>query len=152
VTSREVVAGDRRSVVVVLGKGDDPVEAITTAVRQHGIRAAQVTGVGGFRSVRLGFFDRARKAYEPIEVDEQVEVLSLLGDIAVADGETVVHAHAVLGRRNGSTVGGHLLAGEVWPTLEVIVTEVAPELARRTDPETGLALIHLDGHPDAAGR
>jgi predicted DNA-binding protein with PD1-like motif len=52
-----------------------------------------------------------------------------------------LHLHAVLGRSDGSTVGGHLLRGEVWPTLEAIITEVAPELAKRIDPETGLALI-----------
>jgi predicted DNA-binding protein with PD1-like motif len=53
----------------------------------------------------------------------------------------VVHLHAVLGRRDGSTIGGHLLRGEVWPTLEVIVAEVGPELTKRIDPQTGLALL-----------
>jgi predicted DNA-binding protein with PD1-like motif len=77
-------------------------------------------------------------------------VLSLLGDVADKDGTPVVHAHAVLGRRDGSVVGGHLLAGEVWPTLEVILTEVAPQLAKRVDPETGLALIDLKAVPESS--
>ena len=71
-------------------------------------------------------------------------MLSVLGDIADKDGAPVVHAHAVLGRHDGSVVGGHLLSAQVWPTLEVILTEVAPALAKRVDPETGLALIELD--------
>lgn len=49
----------------------------------------------------------------------------------------------MLGRPDGSTVGGHLLEGEVWPTLEVVATEVAPELAKEVDPETGPALISI---------
>ncbi len=55
-----------------------------------------------------------------------------------------MHAHAVLGRADGSTVGGHLLEGEVWPTLEVVVSEAPATLRKRVDPETGLALIDLD--------
>jgi predicted DNA-binding protein with PD1-like motif len=100
-----------------------------------------VTAVGGFASADLGYFDGEAGDYLHIPVTEQVEVLSLMGDVAQDSGETALHLHAVLGRRDGSTVGGHLLRGEVWPTLEVIVTEVAPELAKRYDPQTGLALI-----------
>jgi predicted DNA-binding protein with PD1-like motif len=64
----------------------------------------------------LGYFDRERKEYEEIEVDEQVEVLTLLGDVTVAEGEPKIHAHVVLGKRNAA-VGGHLLRAQVWPTL-----------------------------------
>ncbi|HEX6498653.1 MAG TPA: DUF296 domain-containing protein [Micromonosporaceae bacterium] len=67
--------------------------------------------------------------------------VSLLGDVAEKDGKPALHLHAVVGRSDGTTMGGHLLRGEVWPTLEVLVTEVGPELAKRYDPETGLALL-----------
>jgi uncharacterized protein len=69
----------------------------------------------------------------------------LLGDLILEDGEPKVHAHVVLGRSDGSTVGGHLLEGDVWPTLEVVLTEAPGSLRKRLDPETGLALIDLDG-------
>ena|SRR5690348_9317626 len=136
--------GGRRVVIVVCDKGDDPVAAITEAAGRHGVRAAQITAVGGFQRATLGYFDRDRRDYRPIPVDDQVEVLSFLGDLATADGKSVAHVHVVLGRADGSTVGGHLQRAEVWPTLEVILTEVAPELAKQVDPQTGLALIDLD--------
>lgn len=138
---REIQDGQRRVLVVACDKGDDPVDAVTRAVRDAGVRAAQVTAVGGLRSAEVGYFDRRDRAYARIRVTEQVEVLSLVGDVAARDGEPQLHAHVVLGRRDGSTVGGHLLGGEVWPILEVIVTEVGPALAKRVDPETGLALL-----------
>lgn len=141
--SREIADGQRRVLVVVCDKGDDPVESVTSAARSAGVMAAQVTGVGALRQAEVGYFDRDSRDYERIPVAEQVEVLSFLGDIATRDDAPALHAHVVLGRRDGSTVGGHLLHGEVWPTLEVIVTEVAPQLAKRVDPETGLALIAL---------
>ncbi|WP_412751599.1 PPC domain-containing DNA-binding protein [Krasilnikovia sp. M28-CT-15] len=131
-------------VVAVFAKGDDALTCLTQVVREHHIDAAQITAVGAFARAEVGYFDRDKADYDHIPVDEQVEVLSLLGDVATKDGAPAVHAHTVLGRRDGSVVGGHLLAGRVWPTLEVILTEVAPELAKRVDAKTGLALIDLD--------
>jgi len=139
--AKETDFGGRRALVVVCTKGEEAFETVATTVREREIRAAQVTAVGGFASADLGYFDGTVGDYVHIPVSEQVEVLSLIGDVAQDSGETALHLHAVLGRRDGSTVGGHLLRGEVWPTLEVIVTEVAPELAKRYDPQTGLALI-----------
>jgi predicted DNA-binding protein with PD1-like motif len=130
-----------RVLVLVCDKGEEAVATIGSALAEEGVRAAQVTAVGGFSAGEVGYFDRDQRDYLRIPIGGQVEVLSLLGDVASRDGEPVLHVHTVLGRSDGSTVGGHLLRGEVWPTLEVIITEVAPELAKRIDPETGLALI-----------
>jgi hypothetical protein len=140
----EIRDAGRRVVVAVFAKGEEALAGITEVARSHHLDAAQITAVGAFAHAEVGYFDRDKTDYVRIPVDEQVEVLSLLGDVAEQDGEPVVHSHVVLGRRDGSVVGGHLLAGEVWPTLEVILTEVAPALAKRVDPETGLALIDLD--------
>ena len=149
--SQEIRHNDRRVLVVACDKGEEAVRAVTQAVREHRIAAAQVTGVGAFQRGELGYFDRRRRDYRRIPFDEQVEVLSLLGDVAERDGSPEPHLHAVLGCADGSTVGGHLLSGEVWPTLEVIVTEVGPALAKHVDPETGLALL-APGAPTTAGR
>ncbi|MFG2052440.1 PPC domain-containing DNA-binding protein [Micromonospora sp. NPDC048930] len=140
-TEIELTDADRRVVVVAVGKGEDAVTAINEAAARHRIHGARVTAVGGFASAELGYFDRAKRDYLPIPVREQVEVLSLLGDIADDHGRPALHLHAVLGHRDGSTVGGHLLRGEVWPTLEVIITEVGASLTKRIDHETGLALL-----------
>jgi predicted DNA-binding protein with PD1-like motif len=131
----------QRVLVIVCDVGEEAVEAVTGVLCEQGIRAAQVTAVGGLSGGELGYYDRSVRDYTRIPVREQVEMLSLIGDVAERDGEPALHVHAVLGRRDGSTIGGHLLRGEVWPTLEVIITEVAPHLAKRVDPETGLALI-----------
>jgi uncharacterized protein len=145
----EAGSGGRQTLVVVMDEGDEAMAALTQAVREHGITAAQVTAVGGFRSAELGFYDPDRLEYDRIPVQEQAEVLNLVGDVAASNGQATPHLHTVLGRRDGSTVGGHLLRGDVWPTLEVIVTEVPAELAKTTDPRTGVATINL---PDPHAR
>jgi uncharacterized protein len=63
--------------------------------------------------------------------------------VALKDGEPQVHAHAVLGRHDARTLGGHLLEAHVRPTLEVILVETPSHLRKQVDPETGLALIRL---------
>ncbi len=132
---------------VVLDTGDEAASALLAFAQEHGVTAASLSAVGGFSSAVLGFFDVQTKQYRRIPVDEQMEVLSLAGDITQAgeqaDGKAKVHAHAVVGLADGSTRGGHLLEGSVRPTLEVIVTEAPAHLRRRHDPATGLALIAL---------
>ena len=144
---REVHHQTRRVLVVVCDKGEEAIATIGQALATEGIRSAQVTAVGGFSGGEVGYFDRDEHDYRRIPIGGQVEVLSLLGDVAERDGEPMLHMHTVLGRPDASTLGGHLLRGEVWPTLEVIITEVSPELAKEVDPETGLALISGSAPP-----
>lgn len=141
--TKTVNAGGRRTIVAALDKGDDTIPCLEEIATAHGLTGASFTAIGAFRRAVLGYFDRDRKEYERIPVDEQVEVLSLLGDVALDGDEPAVHAHVVLGRRDGTTCGGHLLETEVWPTLEVFITEVPEELRKSHDRETSLALLDL---------
>ena len=143
-------ADGRRTFVLVCDRGDDPVEALTAAAKRFDLRAASLTGIGAFAAVTLGFFDHARRDYRRRVIREQVEVLSLIGNIALDRGEPRVHAHVVVGRSDGAALGGHLLGGSVDPTLEITLVEAPAILRRRTDPATGLALIDLSGG-NAAG-
>lgn len=130
-----------RTFVLVFDKGDDPVEVLSGFAAEQGCTGSSFTAVGAVASATLGYFDRDRTEYLKTTVDEQCEVLSLLGDIATSDGAPAVHAHVVLGRRDLSTLGGHLFAASVWPTLELVLTESPTHLRKRHDPATGLALI-----------
>lgn len=126
---------------LIFEPGDETIEALTRFAVEHGVASGSFTAIGAFSSARVAWFDLETKKYLEIPADEQVEVLSLVGDVALRDGEPFVHAHAVLGRRDGSTVAGHLLSGTVRPTLELFL-HVYPEPLRRVhDAATGLALI-----------
>jgi predicted DNA-binding protein with PD1-like motif len=133
-----------RTFVLVFEKGDEAVAGLHSFAGANSLTAARFTAIGAFSDAKLGYFDRERKGYAEIVVREQVEVLSLLGDVAIEDGEARVHAHVVLGRSDGSALGGHLLEAHVWPTLEVVLDESPAHLRKRSDPGTGLALIDPD--------
>lgn len=136
--------GPERTLALVLDRGDEVMATLQRFAAEHNLTAARLTAIGAFESATLGYFDWERKAYERIPVDEQVEVLSLVGDIALDGRQAKVHAHVVLGRRDGSTLGGHLLEARVRPTLEVMVVDSPSYLRRVCDPVSGIALIRLD--------
>ncbi|MBC2887488.1 DNA-binding protein [Ochrobactrum sp. CM-21-5] len=133
---------DQRVFVAILAAEEEVIGAITKFVREQEITAASISAIGAFRGAMLGFFDLERQEYEHIPVEEQCEVLSLLGDCALDDkGRSGVHLHAVLGMRSGEARGGHLIEAFVRPTLEVILTENASTMRRTFHPEFGIALI-----------
>jgi predicted DNA-binding protein with PD1-like motif len=133
-----------RVFAVIFETADDPVAGLTRFADEQKLGASAFTAIGAFSEATLGYFDWEKKDYERIPVREQVEVLALVGDIALQDGTPKLHAHVVLGKRDGSACGGHLLVARVRPTLEVIVTESPAHLRRKHDPVSGLALIDLE--------
>jgi uncharacterized protein len=143
-TWKSVDTSEGRTYVLVASPGEDALEALASLAREEELSAAQLTAVGAFAHATVGWFDRETKSYREIPVDEQCEVLSIVGDIALGEDGPAVHAHAVLGLSDGQVRGGHLLKGQVWPTLEVVIRE-SPATLRKTDrPEFGLALIDLE--------
>jgi uncharacterized protein len=132
-----------RTYVVVFDKGEEFITSLTAFAVDQALVGSHFTAIGAFSSVTLGYFDRERKEYKRIPLDEQVEVLSLVGNIADDDGVPKVHAHVVVSKSDGTAWGGHILEAHVWPTLELVVEDEPEHLRRRTDPMTGLALIDV---------
>ncbi len=142
--SKLLADGATRTYVLVFDTGDEAMNGLTDFAKSNGIDAASVTAVGALRSATLAYFDIEQKQYHNIPVDEQTEVLTLAGDITRNGDDRQVHVHAVLGRRDGTTRGGHVKEAYVRPTLEVMLTETPPHLWRSYDEKSGLALIDLD--------
>jgi uncharacterized protein len=144
VKAKVVEDADVVTYVVVCDPGDEAVSVLTQFARSERLEAAQITAVGAFESATVGWFDRAARDYRRIPVDEQCEVLSLIGDVAEGQDGPILHVHAVLGLSDGTTRGGHLLEGRVFPTLEAVVTETPARLRKVLRPDIGIALIDLD--------
>jgi predicted DNA-binding protein with PD1-like motif len=132
-----------KTFALVFDRNDEVREGLLEFANTNRLADAHITAIGAFSEVTLGYFDRQKKNYKKIPLQEQVEVLSLNGNIVQNDGRPSLHAHVVVGRSDGTAHGGHLLGGRVWPTLEMIVSELPVHLRRSHDEETGLALIRL---------
>lgn len=142
--SKSIKEGGGRVLVLILDQGEEAFKAIADFANQERLDGASLTAIGAFSSAEIGWFDLATKKYKSIDVQEQCEVLSLIGDIARGDdGKSSLHLHAVLGLQDGSVRGGHFLSGVVRPTLEVVISETATHLRRKKRADLGIALISI---------
>jgi predicted DNA-binding protein with PD1-like motif len=133
-------AGER-TFALIFQAGDEAMKGLKEFLEEHSIKDARFTAIGALSGATIGYFDWEKKDYKRIPIDEQVELLSLVGDVALDDGKPAVHAHVVLGRSDGSTRGGHLIEAHVRPTVELILVESPAHLRKKKDPESGLMLI-----------
>jgi predicted DNA-binding protein with PD1-like motif len=130
---------------IIILESEEAFEALTKFANDAGVTAASLTAIGAFENATVGWFDFEKKTYKKIEVTQQCEVLSAIGDVAVGDdGKASLHVHVVLGLSDGTTRGGHLLEGKVRPTLEVVMTDTPAKLRRKKRADIGIALIDLD--------
>jgi predicted DNA-binding protein with PD1-like motif len=133
-----------KTYAIVFNKGDEVVEGLLSFARQKKVQASHFTAIGALSDVTLGYFNWTNKTYEKISIREQIEVLSLLGNIVLDNGDPKLHAHIVIGKSDGTAYGGHFMEGHVRPILEVILVESPSHLHRKIDKETGLALITFE--------
>lgn len=126
---------------VIFSKGDEAMSGLTDFAIEHHIDDAHFTAIGAVNGATLAWLDPAAKIYHRIPVTQQVEVLSLVGDMTTFNGKPIVHMHAVLGRPDGTTVGGHVFELDVNPTLEVMVTVNTVPLKRKPDEASGMKVI-----------
>lgn len=137
-------AASQKTFALIFNDGDQVIASLKAFAQEQPLAASHFTAIGAFKSATLGYFDWERKDYIKIPVDQQVEVLSMVGDITINEGKPNIHTHVVLGTRDGSACGGHLIEAEVRPTLELILTESPSHLQRHFDKEAGLPLIRID--------
>lgn len=136
--------GTTASFALIFDKGDEVMATLKSFAREQRLGGSRFTAIGALSDATIGWFDWDRRDYRRIRVEEQVEVVSLVGDVALTEeGEPKVHAHVVLGRRDGTAMGGHLIEGRVRPTLELMLEEAPVHLRRKHDDDSGLALIWI---------
>lgn len=118
--------GPQRTHMIFFDPGEECIQGLTDYVTDRGIESASFTAIGGFERTRLGFFNLETRGFDEVAFhEEQVEVLSLSGDILTSEENVLnVHGHVVVGRRDGTTAGGHLLEGAIDPILIVTLVEL----------------------------
>jgi predicted DNA-binding protein with PD1-like motif len=126
---------------VIFYQGDEAFSGLLEFAEKYHVTSAHFTAIGALNKATLGWFDPQRKMYKKIPINGQHEVIAMSGDIALYQGNPVVHTHMVVGSPDGTTRAGHVLDAYVSPTLEVMVTVAPVAMRKRLDPETDLTLI-----------
>lgn len=133
--------GGVKTYALVFAKGDEVLSGLTDFVAAQHVQAAHFSAIGAFQKATTGWFDPQKKQYRLHRVQGPVELVSLLGDVALFEGKPVVHSHLAIGHPDGRVEGGHLLEAYVFPTVELFLTVYQTPLTKKTDPETTLKLI-----------
>jgi predicted DNA-binding protein with PD1-like motif len=136
-----------RTFVLVFNRGDEIIATVRSFAEENGIRGGSFTAIGAVERAVIAWWSWTHREYERREVEEQLEVLSLTGNISVENGRVKVHAHVSLGRRDGIAVGGHLFEATVRPTLEMQLVDFGRPFNRMRDEKAKLSLIALDSRP-----
>jgi predicted DNA-binding protein with PD1-like motif len=135
--------GGHRPYVVRLDEGEEILATLERFLADQQIRLGYFIAFGGFSRVELQYFNIRTKAYQTRTIDKQLEVVSLLGNIAVQDGRPKIHAHCIVGDEHEETYGGHLKSGTVKPLLEVFLTAIEGELERVEDAARGVHVLRV---------
>lgn len=131
-----------RQLAVIFETGDRAVDGLLEVAEARALGASHFTGIGAFQEATIAWFDVRRREYVERTLSEQVEVVSLAGNITLGpEGKRRVHVHVALGLQDYTARAGHLVEGVVRPTLEVFLTETPGQIRRRHDPKSGLPLI-----------
>lgn len=93
--------------------------------------------LGSLNNIELGFLKELPGKFITKKFEGPLEIACGTGTIAQKDGESILHIHIVISNENGA-FGGHLVAGDIFSTAEVVIGELDEEIKREKDDFTGL--------------
>ena len=130
-----------RTYIFRLPKGKDLLESLADFCHDNQVKCGVVNVVGSVSNATVGFYDQTKKKYDKKFINEEMELLSLNGNISIQDNRPIVHAHVMLSGKDYNTVGGHLFPGTKIYVCEAYIQELVGEpKVRRSDKVTKLAL------------
>ena len=133
--------GDRY--IVRFESGEPVVEPLLEWLAANKIGYASLTGLGAVREAKVSYWNAETRQYETHALDEQMEIVSFVGNATLKEGAPFLHIHVTLGRRDLSIIGGHFNDGVVHPNLELIVAQGKEAVARGLDEACGLWVMQL---------
>ena len=133
--------GGAKNYAIILAKGDEVMSGLTDFARQNKVTSASFTAIGAFSHATVAWFDDGRKEFKLIPIEQQVELVSMIGDIALVNDQPAVHTHVAVASSDGTVRGGHVINAFVFPTLELFMTVYPTPLHKQSDKATGLKLI-----------
>ncbi len=132
---------------VVVGKiepDEDLVDSIISIVKKHDIQSGFIKCIGALKTFTIGFYMIDSREYKMKTYNENVELISCIGNITYKDGEPLIHIHVSLGRNDYSVIGGHLNKPSIVSiTGEIIIFEFDTKINRVNDPQFELSLLEL---------
>ncbi|OEU66930.1 MAG: hypothetical protein BBJ57_06490 [Desulfobacterales bacterium PC51MH44] len=131
-----------------LPHGKDLITFIEDFCKKASIQMATFSVIGAVSSVTMGAYDQKQQVYVTFTEEAQLEIATCIGNVSLMDGNPVVHAHIVLGDKQGKVTGGHLFSETILFAGEIELQELTGKpLERAYDDTTGLMLWRYRNEP-----
>ncbi len=131
------------SYMIRLEKGEDILDSLRRFAGTKRIRAAVFEGIGSLNKAKLGHYDFVTKEYKFEIFQDDLEILTLSGNISTMNRTPLPHAHVTLGRRDFSVIGGHLDEGSAANMVEIALRQLPGRLVKAKDEKIGLNVLQL---------
>lgn len=132
---------------IIVGKvepDEDLMDSIINMVKRHNIKSGFINCIGALKKFTLGFYEIDSKNYKMETFNENVELITCIGNITYKDDEPIIHLHVSLGKRDYSVIGGHLSKPSIVSvTGEVSIFETDKRFNRVNDPQFNLSLLDI---------
>jgi len=135
---------NNNKIFISLKTGDEIVESITSIFKEEKIYSGMINGIGAINQVQLGFYNLESKKYKKKYFNDDYELTSLMGNIALKDGNPFVHIHINMSDENFDVIGGHLFSAVTAASAEVIVLLDNQHIKRELDQKVGLYLWNFN--------
>jgi predicted DNA-binding protein with PD1-like motif len=116
------------------------IQSLKDFAQKNNIVSAVFYGIGALRWADIAFYDLENKRYLNKKFEENLEIISMLGNISTMNNSKVIHTHVCLGRNDYSTIAGHFNEGEAI-SCEIVMKKYKTVLEREKDEITGLNLL-----------
>jgi uncharacterized protein len=137
----KVILQDQRRYVLRFDKGEEVIAGLLAFAGENSITAASFQGIGACSEVELGYYYTESKSYGKKHVAEDLEIVSLAGNIGVLAGQPILHAHGSFGRQDFTMLGGHVFKVTASATCEIFIIKLQGELVRERNERLNLNLL-----------
>lgn len=130
-------------ILVRCDRAEEIVESIKQVCNDNQIKLASVTGIGAVNKAVIGLFEPNTKEYHSTQINKDMEITALTGNVTRMNGEVYLHTHITLTDASYHAFGGHLTSAWVSCTAEIIIDIIDGEVDRAFSNEIGLNLLKM---------
>jgi hypothetical protein len=131
---------NKERIVLRLDEGDEIIASLKAVCKKENVESAFVNGIGSAKKAEIAHFDTKEKKYNTKKFEGMLEIVSMNGNITLLDGEPAPHLHIAISRHDYSTISGHLMSAEIYPTCEIVIVPYNIRIERKFDEKTGINL------------
>ncbi|MFC2162859.1 PPC domain-containing DNA-binding protein [Candidatus Altiarchaeota archaeon] len=130
-------------IVARIDKGEEVIQELTKIIQAEDVKLGQITGIGATNQATIGLFNTTTKEYQATELNCDLEIAPLTGNITRKDSQPYIHIHANLADQQHKAYAGHLNKAVISGTLEAVITVIDAEVGRKFSEEVGLNLLEF---------